>query len=93
MVDELLKNIQEKLQKVLKRLTALQKEKDWLNSEYRSLKQTNFEKSETIEKLEEKINILQAATGNMLPEEKTQFEKRITGYIKQIDKFISMLSK
>ncbi len=93
MVDEQLKNIQEKLQIVLKKLAALQKENEWLNNEYESLKKINLEKSETIEALQEKINILQAASGNMLPEEKTQFEKRITGYVKQIDKFIGMLSK
>jgi hypothetical protein len=29
----------------------------------------------------------------MSPEEKSQFEKRITGFIKQIEKFIGMLSK
>ncbi len=46
-----------------------------------------------VEKLEVKINILQASKVEMLPEEKTQFEKRITGYIKQIDQYISMLSK
>ncbi len=93
MVDEQLKNIQEKLQIVLKKLAALQKENEWLNNEYQSLKKINLEKSETIETLQEKINILQAASGNMSPEEKMQFEKRITGYVKQIDKFIGMLSK
>ncbi len=93
MVDEQLKNIREKLQQVVRKLAALQKENDWLNKEYQSLKQTNIEKSETIETLQEKISILQATTGNMAPEEKTQFEKKISGYVKQIDKFIGMLSK
>ncbi len=93
MVDEQLKNINEKLQKVLRKLTVLQKENDRLNIEHRSLKQSNLEKTEMIEKLDVKINILQAAKVEMLPEEKTQFEKRITRYIKQIDQYISMLSK
>lgn len=93
MVDEQLKNIQEKLQKVLKRLTALEKENDWLNNQYQSLKLTDAEKTETIDTLQQKINILQAASGNMSPEDKTQFEKRINGYVKQIEKFIGMLSK
>jgi chromosome segregation ATPase len=93
MVDEQLKNIQEKLQQVLKRLTVLQKENDWLNKQYQSLKKTDVEKTETIDTLQQRINILQAASGNMSPEEKSQFEKRITGFIKQIEKFIGMLSK
>jgi chromosome segregation ATPase len=93
MVDEQLKNINEKLQKVLRKLTVLQKENERLNIEHRSLKQSNLEKTEMIEKLDVKINILQASKVEMLPEEKTQFEKRITGYIKQIDQYISMLSK
>lgn len=93
MIDEQLKTIQEKLQKVLKRLTALEKENDWLNNQYQSLKFTDAEKTETIDTLHQKINILQAASGNMSPEDKSQFEKRINGYVKQIEKFIGMLSK
>ncbi len=93
MVDEKLKHIQEKLQKVLKKLLALEKENEWLNKQYQSLKHTDVVKTETIETLQEKINILQAASGNMSPEEKTQFEKRISSYVKQIEKFIGMLSK
>lgn len=93
MVDEQLKNIQEKLQKVLKRLTALEKENDWLNNQYQSLKLTDAEKTETIDTLQQKINILQAASGNMSTGDKSQLEKRINGYVKQIEKFIGMLSK
>ena len=93
MVDEQLKNIQEKLQQVLKKLTTLQKENERLNNQYQSLKKTDAEKTETIETLQEKINIFQAASGNMSPEEKSQFEKRISGYVKQIEKFIGMLSR
>ena len=93
MVDEQIKNINDKLQKVLRKLTALQKENERLNTAYLSQKQTNIEKSEMLEKLEEKISVLQAAAGNMLPEERTEFEKRINGYIKRIDQYISILSK
>lgn len=93
MIEDQLKNIQNKLLAVSRKLMALQKENDFLNKHNIELKQKEIEKKELIEKMTQKINILQSASGSMAPEEKTNFEKTISGFIKQIDKFIGMLSK
>ena len=42
--------------------------------------------------LDQKVNILKAASGQMTETDQKEFEKKINGYIKEIDKCIGLLS-
>ena len=82
----------EKLQLLLKRNTSLQKQNEMLNAEITVLKKKEIDYKATIEAISQKVNILQAANGNMGEEDQKELEKRIDKYVKEIDKCINILS-
>ena len=91
--EQHLKRIQDKLQLLLKHHSILQKENQALKNEMTLLKGRADEFHETTEKLREQVEILKYTNGaEMDQEEKKQFEKRINGYVKEIDRCIAMLS-
>ena len=87
-----IKIINEKLQQLLKKNTSLQKQNEMLNAELTVLKEKEKDYKTTIEAINQKINILQVASGNMSEQEQNEFEKRIDRYVKEIDKCINILS-
>ena len=87
-----IKIINEKLQQLLKKNISLRKQNELLNAELTILKEKEKDYKTTIETINQKVNILQAASGNMSEQEQKEFEKRIDGYVKEIDKCISILS-
>ena len=93
MLDVQIKNINDKLQQLLKKSTSLQKENEVLYRELSILKEKEKEYISTIDAISQKVNILQAATGNMTEADQKELEKRINQYVKDIDKFIGMLSE
>ena len=87
-----IKIVNEKLQQLLKKNTSLQKQNEMLRVEITALKEKEKDYKETIEAIGQKVNILQAASGNMSEEDQKELEKRIDRYIKEIDKCINILS-
>jgi chromosome segregation ATPase len=91
--EQHLKRIQDKLQLLLKHHANLQKENQTLKNDMNLLKDQAGEYYATTEKLRQQVDILRYTTGAELDEEeKKQFEKRINGYVKEIDRCIAMLS-
>ena len=91
--EQHLKRIQDKLQLLLKHHSNLQKENQALKNEMKLLKGRADEFHVTTEKLREQVEILKYTNGaEMDQEEKKQFEKKINGYVKEIDRCIAMLS-
>lgn len=90
---EHLKRIQEKLQQMLKNHTALQKENGYLKRELEQSMQQSEKQQQNIEDLKQQVNILKLGAGEMNPADKKEFEKKLNGYIKEIDKCITLLSK
>ena len=88
-----IKIVNEKLQQLLKRNASLQKENEKLNREVIDLKEKEKNYKTDIFSLSQKVNILQAATGNMTEADQKEFEKRVDQYIREIDKCIGMLSE
>ena len=86
-----IKIINEKLQQLLKKNSSLQKQNEMLNAELGNLKQREKDYKETIEAVNQKVNILQAASGNMSEQDQKELERRIDKYIKEIDRCISIL--
>jgi uncharacterized coiled-coil DUF342 family protein len=92
-LEQQIQHIHQKLQQLLKRYAALQKEKDQLHAQLTLVQSENSQRSQTIELLQQKVQVLQAAKGEMNEEEKKQFEKRLTQYIREIDRCITMLGE
>lgn len=92
-IEAQIKIVNDKLQQLLKKNTLLKKENEILTNQVVSLKEKEQDYKTTIDSLSQKVNILQAASGNMDEENKKELEKRINQYIKEIDKYIGMLSE
>lgn len=91
--EQQIQQIYQKLQQLLKRHALLQKEKDHLQSQLTAVKQENKQQLQSIELLQQKVQVLQAAKGEMNEEEKKAFEKRLAQYIREIDRCIAMLGE
>jgi chromosome segregation ATPase len=91
--EQHLKRIHDKLQQLLKQHVILQKENQSLKDELGKIKKQAEEFNSSAENLKQQVEILKYNNGEMDEEEKKQFEKRLTGYLKEIDRCIVMLSQ
>ena len=91
--DNHIKLIQEKLAQLVKSYQFLQKENLSLVSLVASLRKKETEMRLEMELLNEKVQILKAATGKMAEVDQKEFEKRINQYIKELDHCIGMLNE
>ena len=82
-----------KLQLLLKKYDSLKKENERLKKDLAEKEDAQNQYVEYVDELRQQISILKAATGKMEETDKKEFEKRITQYIKGIDKCISLLSE
>ena len=92
-IENHIKNLQSKLQLLLKKHALLQKETEQYKKENVDVNlkiKTLFEKNR---QLEMQVNILKTSTGQLEGKEKSDFEKNINGYIRTIDKCIGILNK
>jgi len=88
-----LKRIQEKLQQVLKQNASLQKENSKLKEEIGKNTNHSLVYQQKIDDLKQQVEVLKITSGNWDETDKKEFEKRINGYIKEIDRCIAMLSE
>ncbi|MGN6291758.1 MAG: hypothetical protein ACTHMV_03360 [Chitinophagaceae bacterium] len=91
--EEQIKRIYDKLQQLLKQHTSLQKENQLLREELETAQKQVAQYQETAEALKQQVSILQLGNGQMSEEDKKEFEKKLTTYIKEIDRCIAMLSE
>jgi hypothetical protein len=91
--EEQFKSISAKLNELLKKYEFLQKENERLKAELVPAKEREIRFMEQIETLEQKVMILRAGTGKMNEAEKKELDKKLHGYLKEIDRCISMLSE
>ena len=91
--EEQFKSISAKLNELLKKYEFLQKENERLKAELVPAKEREMRFLEQIETLEQKVMILRAGTGKMNEAEKKELDKKLHGYLKEIDRCISMLSE
>ncbi len=91
--EQHLKRIHDKLQQLMKQHAILQKENQSLKDELDQIKKQAEEFNSSAENLKQQVEILKYNNGEMDEEEKKQFEKRLTGYLKEIDRCITMLSQ
>jgi len=91
-IEEYINAINTKLQVLLKKYAALQKENAILKNEIELCRQNEKEYLEKINSLEIQAGILKASSGKWNEKEKHDFEKRINQYIKDLDKCMAMLN-
>ncbi len=91
-IEEHINSINAKLQLLIKKYVALQKENSNLNNENGILRKRETDHLQKIDSLEMQTGILKASAGKMNDEEKNDFEKRINQFIKDIDKCMAMLN-
>lgn len=91
--DEQLKRISAKLQDLLKKHEQLQRENERLRNELMPAKQREMQFLDQITILEQRVMILKAGTGSMNDADKRELDKKLHGYLKEIDRCISMLSE
>jgi len=88
-----LKRIQEKLQQLLKQLTAVQKENSRLKEELELVKQKTSTQQKNVDDLKQQVGVLKLNAGEMSEADKKEFEKRINSYLKEIDRCIALLGE
>ena len=93
LTEDQLKRIQEKLQKLVKQHSVLQKENTRLKEELDKTKQLSVQHQSDVDELKQQVNVLKLSAGEMSPADKKEFEKRINSYLKEIDRCITLLSE
>lgn len=92
-VDEQLKSLNQKLQQLLKRYQQLQKENAAIKQEIDNQRLLLKEKTELVQQLQEKIDVLKLTSPNAVNgEEKKLLERRINGYLAEIEKCLVLLN-
>ncbi len=87
-----IKQVNTKLQRLLKQYGMLQSENEQLKKLVEILQEKDNEQNEHIATLRQEQLILKASLDKMDAQEKKEMEQKINGYIKNIDKCISLLS-
>ena len=88
-----LKRIQDKLQQLLKAHAALQKENQRLKEELRTASEKITGNQQQVEELKQQVSVLKVSAGSMNDADKKELEKRINGYLKEIDRCIALLGE
>jgi hypothetical protein len=91
--EETLQRISDKLQQLAQRYQMLYKENQQLTREIRVLKEREEEREKKINELELKLAAFKTATGRLDETEKKEIDKRLSHYIREIDRCIALLSE
>ena len=88
-----LKRISEKLQTLIKEHGTLQKDNARLKQELLLAQDLIGQQQKNSDLLKQQVSVLKLGSGEMNGEDKKEFEKRINGYIKEIDRCIVLLGE
>jgi len=91
--EEHIKRIQDKLQQLLQQHQQLQKENLLMKQELESERALQQKYRVQLEQLQQQTAILKSSRGEMNSEEKKDLEKRLSQYVKEIDKCITLLKE
>lgn len=84
--------VNEKLQQLLRQYQQLQKDNQKLVKENQQLKQQYEQKNELVQQLQQKIAVVKLTSADLNEDMKKDLEKRINGYLKEIDKCLNLLN-
>lgn len=92
-IEQQISRIGQKLQQLVKRCSELQTENDTLRQRLAVSEQRNGQLAEQIADMQNNILTLRSSLGQLSDEEKKSFEKRINGYLRDIEKAITLLGE
>ena len=92
-LQEQIERINEKLQVLMKKYQALQKENERIRTDLDNRNGKEKEWREKTESLQQQVEILKASGSQSDPASKKEFEKRINSYLKEIDRCIALLGE
>ncbi len=92
-IEENINRVNNKLQQLLKNYQLLQKDNERQSKLITELQKAKENDAKEMAGLQERLEILKAATGQMNDADKKAFEKTISQYIREVDKCISLLSE
>ena len=87
------KRIHDKLQQLFRQRETLLKENNKLKEELRQFRQSENDREAQIDQLKQQVEILKVKKGEMPLEEKALLEKRLSQYIREIDRCIALLAE
>lgn len=91
--EQHLKRIQDKVQQLLKQYAAVQKENNKLKEDLASSQEKITAQQKNMDDLKQQVSVLKMNAGDMSELDKKEFERRINGYVKEIDRCIAMLGE
>jgi acetolactate synthase small subunit len=91
--EQHLKRIQDKLHQLVKDFTTVQKENNRLKEELALTQQKVSAQQKNTDELKQQVSILKVSAGDMSEADKKEFEKKISGYLKEIDRCIALLGE
>jgi uncharacterized protein YlxW (UPF0749 family) len=89
----LLKRVQDKLQQLLREKTGLEKENRQLRASLEAMEKTRLEQEAALETLRMQVDVLRLNGAGLDPADKKEFEKKISQYIREIDRCIALLAE
>ena len=91
--EEQLKRIQDKLQQLLKQHVLLKKENQQLKQALHGIEAEAAIHQQQVDGLKQQVDILKLSAGELNEKDKKEFEKKINGYLKEIDRCIALLGE
>ena len=92
-LEQQVRRIHDKLQQVLRQRESLLKENSRLKEELSQLRQSETNRSDHVDQLRQQVEILKAKKGKMPLAEKAVLEKKLSQYIREIDRCIALLAE
>ncbi len=92
-MEEQVKRLNEKLLQLLRQYQSLQKENEKLRQESKQTTERYQALSAQSEKWQQQAEILKLSREQMSEAEKKAFEKRLSQYVKEIDRCIALLNE
>jgi len=88
-----LKQVNDKLQQLLKQQHAIQKENSALKATIKDLRSSIQLKDQRLEEFDQQKMVKQINNGNLGESEKKELEKKLNQYLREIDRCIAMLNE
>lgn len=92
-IDKQFNGLNEKLQQLLKHIAQLRRANEQLQAELQQARQSEAAAKAQAAELQQQAAVLKFAAGSMNEQDKKEFERTITRYIRQLDKTIAHLSQ
>lgn len=91
--EQQLKRINEKLHLLIRDHAALQKDNARIKQELMLAQDTIKQQQKNSDVLKQQVSVLKLGSVEMNGEDKKEFEKKINGYLKEIDRCITVLGE